>query len=418
MEGRKHIVVIGGGAVGLCAAHYLQSSGCDVTLVERGEIGEGSSLHNAGLVVPSHFVPLATPGTLALGLRWMLRPDSPFYIKPRLDGDLLSWLWHFTRAARNSRVEHSIPILRDMHLASLALFREMAATGRFGFEFTTQGLLMLFRSAHGRTGALRDAGRAARIGIEARVLDAQGIRALDPGAPLRAMGGVFYPGDAHLTPALFVDGLRRDLVSRGVQVRTSTTVTGFITRPLGVAAVRTTNGTIAGDEFVLAAGSWSPGLVRHLRVTLPVQPGKGYSITVSDPPVHLRFPLLLEEARVAVTPMGARLRFSGTMELSGLDTAVNLRRVRALLGSVPAYVGSVDPARLERGDMWAGLRPCSPDGLPFVGRFRSYDNLIAAAGHAMVGISLAPITGKLVAEIVHGRIPSIDLLPLSPDRYR
>jgi len=418
VEGRRHIVVIGGGAVGLCAAHYLRESGCEVTLVERGEIGEGSSLHNAGLVVPSHFVPLATPGTLALGLRWMLSPASPFYIRPRLDPDLLTWLWQFMRAARNARVEHSIPILRDMHLASLALFREIASAGRFGFEFNTRGLLMLFRSAHGREGSLRDASRAEKIGIEARVLDAEGVRALDPEVPLRALGGVFYPGDAHLTPALFVEGLRQDLISRGVQVRTSTTVNGFVTRPMGIAAVRTSAGPIAGDEFVLAAGSWSPGLLRQLRLALPVQPGKGYSVTVSDPPVRLRFPLLLEEARVAVTPMGLRLRFSGTMELAGLDTTINMRRVRALLGSVSSYIGNVDATTLERGDIWAGLRPCSPDGLPFIGRFRNYENLIAATGHAMVGVSLAPITGKLVAEIVHGRIPSIDLLPLRPDRYR
>ena len=417
MGGRKHIVVIGGGAVGLCAAHYLLESGCDVTLLERGEIGEGSSLHNAGLVVPSHFVPLATPATLGLGLRWMLSPDSPFYIKPRLDPDLLAWLWHFVRAARASRVEHTMPILRDMNVASQALYREIASAGRFDFEFRSQGLLMLFRTAHGREGALRDAERAGRIGIEARVLDGDGIRALDPGVPLRASGGVFYPGDAHLTPALFVEGLRLDLIARGVQVRTSTIVTGFVERPMGVTAVRTTAGTIAGDEFVLAAGSWSPGLLRRLRVTLPVEPGKGYSITVSDPPVHLRIPLLLEEARVAVTPMGSRLRFSGTMELAGLDTSINMRRVRSLLASVPAYLGDVDPARMEHGDIWAGLRPCSPDGLPFIGRFRRYDNLIAAAGHAMVGMSLAPITGKLVAEIVHGRIPSIDLHLLRPDRY-
>jgi D-amino-acid dehydrogenase len=128
--------------------------------------------------------------------------------------------------------------------------------------------------------------------------------------------------------------------------------------------------------------------------------------------------MLLEEARVAVTPMGDRLRFSGTMELSGLDSSVNMRRVRALLKSIPAYLGGVDPAQLEQGEIWAGLRPCTPDGLPFVGRFRNFDNLIAATGHAMVGISLAPITGKLVAEIVQGRIPSIDLHLLRPDRYR
>jgi D-amino-acid dehydrogenase len=182
--------------------------------------------------------------------------------------------------------------------------------------------------------------------------------------------------------------------------------------------VTTTGGTYAADEFVLAGGAWSPLIVRSLRLQIPMQPGKGYSVTVRNPPVLPRIPMLLEEARVAVTPMGDRLRLSGTMELAGLDTSINARRVRALLGSVPAYLGGLGPGQLEKGEIWAGLRPCTPDGLPFIGRFRNYDNLIAATGHAMVGMSLAPITGKLVAEIVHGMVPSIDLHLLRPDRYR
>jgi D-amino-acid dehydrogenase len=198
----------------------------------------------------------------------------------------------------------------------------------------------------------------------------------------------------------------------------STRVTGFVTRPSGINAVTTTGGTYAADEFVLAGGSWSPLIVRSLRLQIPMQPGKGYSVTVRNPAVRPRIPMLLEEARVAVTPMGDRLRFSGTMELAGLDSSINIRRVRALLESVPSYLGGLEPAELEQGEMWAGLRPCTPDGLPFIGRFRTYDNLIAATGHAMVGISLAPITGKLVTQIVHGLIPSIDLHLLRPDRYR
>jgi len=181
--------------------------------------------------------------------------------------------------------------------------------------------------------------------------------------------------------------------------------------------VTTTSGTYPADEFVLAGGSWSPLIVRSLRLRIPMQPGKGYSVTVKNPPVLPRIPMLLEEARVAVTPMGERLRFSGTMELSGYDTSISTRRVRALLGAVPAYLEGLEAPQLARGETWAGLRPCTPDGLPFIGRFRRCENLIAATGHAMVGMSLAPVTGKLVTEIVHGRIPSIDLHLLRPDRY-
>lgn len=414
----KHILVIGGGAVGLCAAHYLRESGCDVTIVERGEIGEGSSLHNAGLIVPSHFVPLAAPGMVMLGLRWMLRPDSPFYIKPRLDPDLLTWLWQFARASTTRRMERSMVLLRDMSIASLALYGELAAIRGMEFEFRKNGLLMLFRSSHGRDGSLKAAGQASKIGIEARVLTRDQIQELEPGVSFNAKGGVFYPGDAHLTPAMFVDRLREHVIARGVRFVGSARVTGFVTRPSGITAVTTTGGTFAAEEFVLAGGSWSPQIVRSLRLQIPMQPGKGYSVTLKAPPIRVRIPMLLEEARVAVTPMGGRLRFSGTMELAGLDSSVSMRRVRALLGSVPSYIGGLDPLAMEQGEIWAGLRPCTPDGLPFIGRFRNFDNLIAATGHAMVGISLAPVTGKLVTEIVHGRIPSIDLHLLRPDRYR
>jgi D-amino-acid dehydrogenase len=418
MGERRHILVIGGGAVGLCTAHYLRATGCDVTIVERGVIGEGASLHNAGLIVPSHFIPLAAPGMVMLGLRWMLRPESPLYVKPRLDPDLLTWLWQFALASTAKRTERAILLLRDMSIASLALYEELASVRGMKFEFRKNGLLMLFRTAHGRVGSLKSAEQAAKIGIEARVLDRNQLHDLEPGLDFKAEGGVYYPGDAHLTPALFVECLREHLIAQGVRFVGSTRVTGFVTRPSGITAVTTTGGTYAADEFVLAGGSWSPMIIRSLRLTIPMQPGKGYSVTVKNSPVRPRIPMLLEEARVAVTPMGDRLRFSGTMELSGLDSSVNMRRVRALLKSIPAYLGGVDPAQLEQGEIWAGLRPCTPDGLPFVGRFRNFDNLIAATGHAMVGISLAPITGKLVAEIVQGRIPSIDLHLLRPDRYR
>ena len=413
----KHVLVIGGGAVGLCTAHYLRASGCSVTIVERGEIGEGSSLHNAGLVVPSHFVPLAAPGMVMLGLRWMLRPDSPFYIRPRLDPDLLTWLWQFALASSARQTERAVILLRDMSIASLALYEELAARTDLDFEFRKNGLLMLFRTSHGREGSLKMAAQASRIGIEARVLSREALHELEPGVRFNAAGGVYYPGDAHLTPAMFVDSMREHVIASGVRFIHSARVTGFVTRPSGITAVTTTSGTYPADEFVLAGGSWSPLIVRSLRLRIPMQPGKGYSVTVKNPPVLPRIPMLLEEARVAVTPMGERLRFSGTMELSGYDTSINARRVRALLAAVPAYLGGLEAPQLATGETWAGLRPCTPDGLPFIGRFRRCENLIAATGHAMVGMSLAPVTGKLVTEIVHGRIPSIDLHLLRPDRY-
>lgn len=326
MAGKKRVIIIGGGAIGLCAAHFLAGAGHEVTVVEKGDIGAGSSRHNAGLVCPSHFIPLAAPGMVSTGLRWMFKPDSPFYIKPRLDPALARWLWHFSRSCTAQHVARSMPLLRDLSIASLALFGEMAGPGGMNFGFQKNGLIMLFRTEHGKHAALEAAAHAGALDVKAQVLDRKGLSALDPGVEFRADGGVYYPGDAHLTPSLFVDWLHSALVARGVRFMTSTAITGFDLRPGGIAALETDRGSCPADEFVLAGGAWSPGIVRGLSLRLPVQAGKGYSVTIGGAAARPRIPFILDEARVVVTPMGDRLRFAGTMELAGLTTDVSMRR--------------------------------------------------------------------------------------------
>lgn len=417
MTQKKRIVVVGGGAIGLCTAHFLALAGHEVTIVEKGEVGAGSSLHNAGLVCPSHFIPLAAPGMVSTGLRWMFKPDSPFYIKPRPDPVMARWLWYFFRSCTAAHVARSMPLLRDLSVASLALFEDMAGPHGMKFEFRKDGLIMLFRTGHGKQAARTAAAHAGALGVEARVLDREGLQSLEPGVEFRAVGGVYYPGDAHLTPALLLGQLHASLLGRGVRFLTSTSATGFDQRRGVIAALETDRGPVAADEFVLAGGAWSPGIVGSLRLRLPVQAGKGYSVTVTASAVRLRVPCILDEARVAVTPMGDRLRFAGTMELAGLSTGVTVPRVKAIVSALPLYLGGLDAVRVEQADVWSGLRPVSPDGLPFIGRFRRHENLIAATGHSMLGISLAPITGRLVADIVDGKMPSIDLHLLRADRF-
>jgi D-amino-acid dehydrogenase len=413
----KRVIVIGGGAIGLCTAHELAAAGHEVSVLEKGEIGSGSSMHNAGLVCPSHFVPLAAPGMVRTGLRWMFKPDSPFYIKPRLDPSMGRWLWHFARSCTARHVERSAPLLRDLSNASLSLYEQMAHTEGMDFGFRQQGLLMLFRTRHGEDDALAAAALADELGVEARVVDRHGLMDLNPGVEFRASGGVYYARDAHLTPALLMESLHRNLSARGVRLLTSTTVTGFRMNGTGIASVETDTGAMAADEFVLAGGAWSPGIVRTLHLDLPIQAGKGYSVTVRTPPVALTVPCILDEARVAVTPMGSQLRFAGTMELAGLSTSLSMRRVQAIVRALPDYFGGMGQVTAETAELWEGLRPVSPDGLPYIGRFRQFRNLIAATGHAMLGISLAPVTGRLVAEIVNETPPSIDCTQLGPERF-
>jgi D-amino-acid dehydrogenase len=416
MREPKTALVIGGGVIGVCAAYYLARDGVTVTLVEKGDIAAGSSYGNAGLVVPSHSIPLAAPGVWWKGLRWMANPESPLYIKPRLDGELLRWLLRFRAACTERHLHRAVPLLRDLGYESRALYRELATVAGLDFGYRENGVLQVFRTEKGLAEGVHEAEVLTSAGILVRPLDAAAARALEPALAPSVVGAVLFADDAQLVPDAFVTGLAHVAEKLGVQVRRSTEVIGLRMARGRIVAVETTRGDLEADAIVLAAGSWSPDLVRPLGLRLPVQPAKGYSVTYRRPPAGPRIPLLLGEAKMAVTPMGDTLRFAGTLELAGLDLSINRRRVDALVRSARDYLAGADP--LEVLEIWRGLRPCTPDGLPIVGRPAGLQNLLVATGHAMIGMSLGPVTGKLVAQLVSGERPSIDVAALSPDRFR
>ncbi len=424
MNNNTEVVIIGGGAIGLCSAYYLSKAGAQVTVIDKGEFGHGSSLHNAGYVCPSHFIPLASPGIISQGLKWMLSPTSPFYVKPRFDLDFMSWAWKFRQSCTAENVQRAMPLLRDLGNASLELYKEFAAMDAFDFEWTPRGLLVLYRTEKGKHHWEEEAELSHKLGIEAKLCDRVGLQSLEPNVEMRADGGLYFPGDCHMTPAKFVRGLAKHLEANGVSLLKNTTVSGFSVRSPSdkvqgnkIVEVKTSNGDFSADEFVLAGGSWSPTIARELGITLLVQAGKGYSVTIQRKESKPLIPLIFSEARVAMTSMGDTFRAAGTMEIAGLDLSITQRRVDAILNSIPNYIGGVTAADFKSGEVWAGLRPVSPDGLPYIGRFKSYPNLIAATGHAMIGMSLAPITGKLVSEIAMNQKSSIDLSLLNPDRF-
>jgi D-amino-acid dehydrogenase len=415
----KHVLVVGGGIIGLCVAYYAARRGHRVTVVERGGPDHnGCSLGNAGMIVPSHFVPLAAPGMVRLGLRMLLNPEGPFAIRPRASADLMHWGWRFVRAANAAHVERSAPLLRDLNLRSRCLFKELADEWGSDFGLTRRGLLMLCKTERTLREETHVAGSARRLGLPAEVLTPEEAARLEPGVQMDIAGAVYFPQDCHLDPARFVAELTRALTKHGATFCWSTDVTDWRTDGKRVHAVQTSRGELTADEFVLAGGAWSGRAARDLGLFLPLQAGKGYSVTLPTAPQRPSICAILTEARVAVTPMdGALLRFAGTMEIGGLDTAINRRRVKGMLKSIPRYFPEFQPDDFAALPVWAGLRPCSPDGLPYIGRPRRYANLVIATGHAMMGVSLAPITGKLVAEIVSDQSPSIETELLRPDRY-
>jgi D-amino-acid dehydrogenase len=415
----KHVVIIGAGVIGLSTAYHCARRGLSVTVLERGPAQrDGTSYGNAGMVVPSHFIPLAAPGMVALGLKWMWNPASPFYIRPRLDADLIDWGLKFWRAANAGHVRRSAPLIRDLSLLSRAAFEEFAAEPGVDFGLVKRGLLMLCREPHTLDEEAKTAAHARELGLPAEVLDAQQTAALDSGARMDVAGAVHFPLDCHLSPARFMAALQSQSEALGVKFKWDCVVKNLRLEAGRLRAAQLATGEeIAADEFVLCGGTWSPELAHQLDLNLPMQAGKGYSLTLSQPRQLPRLCSILTEARVAVTPMGDTLRVGGTMEIAGLNEDINPVRVRGIVDSFCRYFPEFQPADFADVQPWRGLRPCSPDGLPYLGRTQKFANLSLSTGHAMMGLSLAPASGKILAGILSGESTSLDLTLLSPDRY-
>lgn len=415
----KSLLIIGGGVIGLCTAYYALQRGFQVTIIERGAPDHDScSLGNAGMVTPSHFIPLAKPGMAALGLRMMLNPESPFTIRPRLDSKLFDWAMKFLQASTPDRVARSAPILRDLLMQSRGCFEEFAALPDFDFGFQQKGLLMLCKSEEAMREEKELAEYAHRLGIQAEILSPAEAAERDPSITMDIAGAVNFPQDSHLTPNRFIKKLTDLIVEKGCRFIWSTGVIGWRRKGDHIEAALTDKGEYSADEYLVTGGAWSPQILQSLGLKLPMQAGKGYSVDLPNPPQLPSLPSILTEARVAVTPMGSSLRFAGTMEIVGLDQSIDQNRVNGIFKSIPQYFPEFSKFDFKSLKVWSGLRPCSPDGLPYVGRLRNYSNLSVAAGHAMLGLSLGPITGRLMSEILSGGKTSIEIGLLSPARYR
>ncbi|MFZ4427643.1 MAG: NAD(P)/FAD-dependent oxidoreductase [Saprospiraceae bacterium] len=410
--------IIGGGVAGLCSAWYLREAGFEVTVVDRGgRMGE-TSYGNAGMIVPSHFVPLAAPGVIAQGIRWMFDASSPFYIKPRLSLDLLSWLWHFYRACNPEHVRRAMPVLLDYHLWSKQLYREFSDLPEFDFHFETKGLLMLYNTAKAEREEGELAEKAHEVGAVAEVLDARGVKALEPDIETAVRGGIFFPEDAHCNPGLFMQQLKAACIARGVRWVSGTAISGISASAGRVTGISFADGRKEKvDRAVLAAGSWSGKIAAMLGLRLPMQDGKGYSITLQSAAIKPAIPTILCEARVAITPMGPDVRIGGTLEISNFSKAPDPRRLKGILDSLPRYYPGWSVPVPPVAGVWQGYRPCSPDGLPYMGFSKQYSNLCIATGHAMMGMSLGPATGKWVSELFCGKTPALDTALFDPGRF-
>lgn len=410
------ITIIGAGVIGLTTAYYLQKEGHEVTIIDRGNGANNCSFGNAGYISPSHFIPLASPGIVAQGLKWMLSSTSPFYIKPRLDASLIKWGWKFYKNATDKKVQENAPHLNNILQLSRNLMIDLDKDLNHGFQLETKGCLMLYKSAETGHHEAALAREAKKYKIDAPVLTQKDIQAMEPEVEVDVLGGVYFPIDCHLHPVRMMETLLAHTKSMGVKFLFDHEVEGFESSNGKVHAVITNKGKINGDHLVIASGGWLELMTKKLGISLLLQPGKGYSTTYKNRTKNLKHPAILIDDRVAMTPMGNELRVGGTMELSGINDKINMNRVHPIIKAANQYYKNLHLDMPTEDQVWTGLRPCSPDGLPYIGASPHHDNVTVAGGHAMLGISLAAATGYLVKQIIQHEKPEIPMEKFRVDR--
>lgn len=362
----------------MSSAYFLRKEGHRVTVIDKSDMTSGASFVNAGYITPSHIIPLASPGVIANGIKMMFDSASPFYMKPRWDTEFFKWAWYFHRSSTQAKVERAIPVIRDINLISRELFAEIRESGDLGdFQLERKGLLMLYKTKAAYDHEIEVARRAIDLGLEVSELDKGQLQAVERGVKIDAEGAIHYECDGHTTPTQIMPKMIDYLKGAGVAIKTNEEVLGVVSDTKGISQITTDKATYSVDELVLSAGSWSGSLARRLKINLPLQGGKGYRIDVKRS-TGIGLPAILMEAKIAVTPMVGFTRFAGTMEFSGLNDRIRKERVAAIAAGAKRFYPEVDITEEEKEGARTGLRPVSPDGLPYIGRSASYKNLIFA----------------------------------------
>ena len=411
----KHCIIIGGGIIGLCSAYYLQKEGHQVTVVDQSGMDSGASYVNAGYLSPSHIVPLSAPGVMKKGLKWMFNSSSPLYIKPRLESDFLKWVLAFNKSCTANHVKKAIPAIKSISLLSQDLYDDIKQTENFSFHYEKKGLLMLCQTEKMLEEEVKTAHLAKREGLDASEISLQELKTLEPNVNINVKGATYYKCDSHTTPHEFMAEMKTYLQTVGVQFLLNEKVEDLTVDNGKISEIKTNKQSLKADEFVLAAGSWSNLLSKKLGLKLLLQAGKGYRINTTQT-TGIQIPSILTEAKVAVTPMNGFTRFAGTMEIAGINHTINNTRVEAISQATTRFYPNVELTQQEKQNAACGLRPVTPDGLPYIGKSSKCENLTIATGHAMMGWSMGTATGKLVSEIISNHPTSLDVNIFTPDR--
>ena len=412
------ILIIGGGIIGLSSAYYLLQQGHQITIIDKTNMLDGCSYGNAGYVSPSHFVPLASPGIVKQGFKWMTNSKSPFYVQPRLSKSLVNWGMKFIKSANAKHVETSAIPLRDINLLSKKLYEDLCTVPGFSFYYANKGMLDFFRTDENAHHGEEMVEASKRLGLDATLLSKEDVQQMEPSLNMDIKGAVYFKCDSHMYPNKLMKDMIAFLTNNGVTINTNEVVKSFIKEGKNIKGVLTNTSEYFGDYVVLAAGAWTGEVAATLNLNIPMAAGRGYSMTFEDLPFKIKQPIILSEAKVALTPMAEnKIRFGGTMEITSTNTPPRMNRVKGILESVKKYFPDADIPFPEKDKIWFGFRPCSADGLPYIGKAGKYNNLVIASGHAMLGLSLGPATGKLVSEIINDEATSINVKAFDPDRF-
>lgn len=416
MTKKDDILIIGGGIIGMTCAYELSQRGAQVTLIDKGEIGHGCSYGNAGWVTPCFAMPLPMPGMLLKSIGWLMDPDSPLYIKPSMNPVLFQWLFRFLRSMNQQLMLQSIKSLVEISKYSLDAYAQLNEKFPNTTGYDQKGLLMVSQTDAGLAAAEQERQLVAPHGIPGSFLTADDVRKLEPAIIGPIKGGVYFPKEAHLEPLSTVRTLAEAARQNGVRILPHTEVYDFTTENQKIREVHTTHGTLKADKILLATGSWSPDLAKKLELNIPVLGGKGYALILKPLQSQPKIPLMLIERKIAVTPRANSIRLAGTLELvNPNDYSITPRRVNAILKGSKLFLDV--PEKPEVLELWRGLRPCTPDGVPVIGYSSKYNNLLISTGHQMLGIQSGPGSAKLASDLLLNETPLFDPYPFRANRF-
>jgi D-amino-acid dehydrogenase len=413
---RPDVIVVGAGVIGVACAHYLDAAGLRVTVIDQGTIGGACSGGNCGYICPSHVLPLTEPGAFGVAIKSLFTPDAPFRVKPRLDPALWNWMWQFARRCTHKQVLEVGVHLKAILDASIAEYRRLVRDEGLDCQWQETGLLYVLRTERGmRAFAETDKLLAGHFGVPAVRLDGAALPAFDPALKSGLAGAYHYPGDASLRPDLLMASWSQKLVTRGVRFIEHCRLERVNRADARVTGIETSQGPLAAERYVFALGGWSPRIAKELQCPIPIEQGKGYSVTMHRPDPCPRHPMLFPEHRIGVSPFEDGYRLGSMMEFAGYDESIPEKRIRQLHDSAKPYL--ITPSGPGPEKTWYGWRPMTWDSLPIIGQVPRLSNAFLSTGHNMLGMSLATATGKLVAEIMEGVSPHLDPAPFSPRRF-